>query len=78
MNVNGFSDRGKTKKCILHDARLDIKKNIPPTTKDVSEFEKAHQHKLFEFWCQISPITLFVFISLKKILDNFLETNQNK
>ena len=34
--------------------------------------------KLFEFWHQISPIMLFVLISFKKILDKFLETNQNK
>ena len=31
-----------------------------------------------EIWRQISQIMLFVLISLKKILDKFLETNQNK
>ena len=36
--------------------------------KDVSEFDWAHKHKLFEFWHQISPITLFVLISLRKFI----------
>ena len=50
---------------------------IVSNSKDVTANDLLHKHKLFDFWRQISPITLFVLISFKKILDKFLETNQN-